>query len=360
MIRLALLLACLAAPALAHKESDGYLDLRLGPEGAEGTLDLHVGDLDAALGLDADGDGFVRKGEVRAAEARIAAHAAERLSMTRGGADCAPTFGPGRFVARSDGPYLSVPVGFACARDGAVAVDYRFLFDIDARHRGRIVLREGERVEVHVASPGRERVERQPPSAAAVVAEFLVQGVIHILGGIDHVLFVLTLLLGAMRAGSVGAILRGVGLLVTAFTLSHSVTLALASFGVLRPDPALVEAAIAATVVLAALNVIRPVVTRGLWAVAVGFGFIHGFGFATVLAELALPQGAFALALFAFNLGVEAGQAVIVAGVLPLLLLARRRPPVLRATAVGGAAAIAVVGALWFSDRAFGTAIGPF
>lgn len=360
MIRLALLLACLAAPALAHKESDGYLDLRLGPGGAEGTLDLHIADLDAALGLDADGDGLVRKGEVRAAEARIAAHAAERLSMVRGGADCAPAFGPGRFVVRSDGPYLSLPLAFACARDGAPAFAYRFFFDIDTRHRGRIVLREGERVEVQVASPGRERIEPRPASPAALAAGLFVQGVLHILEGIDHVLFVLTLLLGAMRAESVGAVLRGVGLLVTAFTLSHSVTLALASFGVLRPDPALVEAAIAATVVLAALNVIRPMVTRRLWAVALLFGFIHGFGFAAVLAGLDLPPGAFALALLAFNLGVEAGQAMIVAAVLPLLLLARQRPALLRAAAVGGAAVIALAGASWFSDRAFGTALGPF
>ena len=108
---------------------------------------------------------------------------------------------------------------------------------------------------------------------------------------------------------------------VTAFTVSHSLTLSLAAFGILRIPSALTESLIAATITLAAINNIFPVVTKKLWLVALGFGLIHGVGFANVLADLELPRQNLLTALLAFNLGVEFGQLAIVVVVLPLLML---------------------------------------
>jgi hypothetical protein len=354
------LLALLAVPAAAHKESDAYLDLDLAGDPATGTLDLHVADLDAALGLDADGDGQIRKGEVRAALPRIEAYLGERLAFRSGDASCTAAYGPAGFATRTDGPYLSLPLSLGCPRAGPLSIAYGLFFDIDSRHRGRLVAADGAETWAVVFDPGRTAaaVGAEPQGLAAMVGEFVWQGILHILEGTDHVLFVLTLLLAAAGAPRVHDVLRQILFVVTAFTLAHSVTLALASFGILRPDPVMVEAAIAATVVLAALNVIWPVLRRELWGMALVFGLIHGFGFANVLAELDLPQSGFAVALFAFNLGVEIGQLMIVAVALPLILLARRAPETRRVAVTAGAAAIAVVAALWFSDRAFGTAIG--
>ena len=104
---------------------------------------------------------------------------------------------------------------------------------------------------------------------------------------------------------------------VTAFTLAHSITLTLAALRLVELPSRLVESAIAASVVLAAVNNLVPVVERRRWMVAFAFGLIHGFGFASVLAELGLPQETLVLSLLGFNLGVELGQLAIVAVFLP-------------------------------------------
>jgi HupE / UreJ protein len=103
----------------------------------------------------------------------------------------------------------------------------------------------------------------------------------------------------------------------------HSVTLSLAVLKVIALPARLVESAIAASVLLAALNNLSPLVTSRRWLVAFGFGLVHGLGFASVLLDLGLPRGSLALALVAFNLGVEAGQLAIVTAFLPLAYGAR-------------------------------------
>ena len=129
---------------------------------------------------------------------------------------------------------------------------------------------------------------------------------------------------------------------------------ALAAFGGVCQLPSrLVESAIAVSVILAALNNLWPVVRRGRWLVAFGFGLIHGFGFAGVLAELGLPRDALLLALVGFNLGVEAGQLAIVAVFLPLAFLLRDTWAYRRVVALGGSAAIALLATLWLVERAF-------
>ena len=115
----------------------------------------------------------------------------------------------------------------------------------------------------------------------------------------------------------------------------------------------LVESVIALSVVIAALNNLRPLVTRRLWTVAFGFGLVHGFGFASVLADLGLPREALALALVGFNLGVEVGQIAIVLVFLPLAFALRRTLFYRRWVMVGGSLVIAALAATWFVERAF-------
>jgi hypothetical protein len=145
----------------------------------------------------------------------------------------------------------------------------------------------------------------------------------------------------------------GVFGIVTAFTVAHSITLTLAVLGVIELPSRLVESVIALSVVIAALNNLRPLVTRRLWMVAFGFGLVHGFGFASVLADLGLPRSALALALVGFNLGVEVGQLAIVVAFLPLAFALRRTTFYRRWVMVGGSLAIAALAATWFIERAF-------
>jgi hypothetical protein len=145
--------------------------------------------------------------------------------------------------------------------------------------------------------------------------------------------------------------------IVTSFTVAHSITLTLAALHVIALPTRLVESAIAASVVVAALNNVKPVVLGRRWAVAFGFGLIHGFGFATVLAELGLPSDALLIALVGFNLGVEVGQLAIVALFLPLAYSLRRSTLYRRAVMLGGSLLIALIAAVWFVERAFGLSL---
>ncbi len=155
------------------------------------------------------------------------------------------------------------------------------------------------------------------------VSEYFVLGVEHILFGIDHLLFVLALVL----------IVRGVGLLVktiTAFTIAHSITLALATLGYVNMPSAPVEAIIALSIVFVAAEIVRSrrgqsgLTERAPWIVAFTFGLLHGFGFAGALSEVGLPQNDIPMALLLFNVGVEAGQLAFVAVALAIIALVRK------------------------------------
>lgn len=195
-----------------------------------------------------------------------------------------------------------------------------------------------------------------PAGRLAIAGAFVKQGVEHILGGYDHLLFVLALML----------IVRSTGVLlwtITAFTVAHSITLALATLGVVRVPGPPVEATIALSILLLAAEILR--VRRGErsltakwpWVVAFSFGLLHGFGFAGALTAIGLPQGEVPLALFAFNAGVELGQLAFIAAVLALLALARRLPlprPVAQHALPVATYLIGTLAAFWFLDRLAG------
>jgi hypothetical protein len=138
----------------------------------------------------------------------------------------------------------------------------------------------------------------------------------------------------------------------TSFTIAHSITLSLAALSIIQLPSRLVESTIALSVVLAALNNIWPLVHGRRWLVAFGFGLIHGFGFASVLADLGLPRDALLIALVGFNVGVELGQLAIISAFLPVAYALRRTRAYRRVIFIGGSAAIALVAGVWLFERA--------
>ena len=146
---------------------------------------------------------------------------------------------------------------------------------------------------------------------------------------------------------------------VTAFTLAHSITLSLAALQVISLPSRFVESTIAASVVLAALNNLRGTIERRRWVMAFVFGLVHGFGFASVLADLGLPQGALVLALVGFNVGVEVGQVAIVVAFVPIAFWLRHTQFYRRGVLTAGSLLVALVAAYWFVQRAFDFQ-GPF
>lgn len=348
------ILAATSGTALAHKPSDAHLRFTAGGAGLEGRIDIAVRDLDEAIGLDADTDGQITWGELTTAAPRIGAYIQERVSLAADGRPCALSLGTAALVDLSDGAYWAQPVSARCegAPTEAVTVTYGVLFDIDAQHRG-LVNMAGSTEIIRDAEP-----VRIPVGGGTSFLSFVKEGVWHIWIGLDHVLFLLCLLLPAVFPRIAGRAqpapsLRGVAIevleIVTAFTLAHSITLVISAAGLVQLPSRLVETAIAISVVAAAVNnLVRAIDAR--WAVAFALGLLHGFGFSSVLVDLGLPSNQLISSLLGFNVGVELGQLAIVVGLLPILYWIRHTLAY-RALLYAGSALTAVLATMWTFER---------
>ncbi len=358
------LLLLLSFPVLAHKASDSYLVLDVDGSEISGQWDIALRDIDFALGLDINGNGEITWGELRVRHTDISAWALGRLALQRGGA-CSMRVTEHLVDRHTDGGYAVLKLAGNCpATQGELTLGYRLLFELDALHRGLLRLKLDGTTQTAVMSPERseQRFKAGQVSRLAQFGQYLTEGVWHIWIGFDHILFLLSLLLPAVlihEAGRwrgvtrFGDALREVLWVVTAFTVAHSITLSLAALGLVSLPSRLVESAIAASVVLAAANNLKPLVEHRRWMVAFGFGLIHGFGFASVLVELGLPRETLVLSLLGFNLGVETGQLAIVAGFLPLAYFLRTTGFYRRGIFVGGSLLTLVIALIWFVERAF-------
>jgi hypothetical protein len=334
-----LLMATTAGPARGHPGgTTGYASIAISPGSVRYSLTLWPATLPPPV---AD--------PLRRAQAGDAASADVALAMIRGkvtmvadGRRCEP--GPGALrPAAPPAESLTLDIQFACADDvrdlrirddlpDVLGADYHTLARIDA---------PGLATQFAFASDAREtRV-----SGGRGVASFALLGVEHILVGWDHLLFLLGLLL---CGGGWIALAK----IITAFTLAHSITLTLAVLDVLVLPDRLVEAVIALSIAfVAAENLVQRSSGSRRWLVAFCFGLVHGFGFASVVRDLGLPAHGLALSLLGFNAGVEVGQALVVALVLPPLIWLRRtrwEPRVIQS----GSVAILMVGVVLFVERA--------
>jgi len=351
-----------AGSAAAHKPSDSYLTLEHNDSDVHGQWDIALRDLDDAIGLDANGDGEITWGEVRARRSEIAAYAMSRLDVSSGGAACTLTVGEQLIDQHTDGSYAVLRLSGSCPQAGpALLIDYRLLFDIDPTHRGLMqYVHAGHSDSVIFSSDARTQTLGAGTVWTQLVA-YVHEGIWHIWLGFDHILFLLSLLLPAvlLRAqrawlpvSSFRSAFWDVAKIVTAFTIAHSITLSLAALGWVSLPSRWVESAIALSVVLAAVNNVFPLVHHGRWIAAFGFGLIHGFGFASALKDLGLPTGSLALSLFGFNVGVELGQLAIVCAFLPLAYALRATWAYRRIVLGGGSVVIATIAGVWLLQRA--------
>ncbi len=191
-----------------------------------------------------------------------------------------------------------------------------------------------------IARPTIVAEQAEPMGFSALVTE----GCLHILSGWDHVLFLIALL-------AVGGTFWQLVQIVTAFTIAHSITLALAYLDIVRLDASIVEPAIAATIVFVAVENLWLRDPSRRWVLTFGFGLVHGLGFAGFLSGLQLPPERLVLDLFAFNLGVELGQVAIVAAAYPLIRLLSERPWHRARVVAPLSVAVAAAGFYWLLER---------
>jgi len=357
LLRAVLILLILGyfVPAVyAHPIPFSYLDLRLNQGKLEGTLTAHIEDLAHDLNVSTPASLLDEKFAESKREA-IRELVKSRLLLAADGQ--AVDVELSRIEPLRDRQALSIELRMEMftgpdSKPGALRIQCA-LFPYDPQHQTFLnVYEEGTLVHQEIFTEDHQMFVYRTggsQSRMSVIKEFIPAGIYHIFTGPDHVLFIIGLLL---MGGSLVRLLS----IVTAFTIAHSITLSLAALGIINPSPRVIEPAIALSIIYVGIdNLMVGKTGRDVRAwIAFFFGFVHGFGFAGVLREFGLPREALGWSLFAFNFGVEIGQACIVVVAAFLLAAIRKRSEaVSRRVVIAGSVCVSLAGTYWFIQRVF-------
>jgi HupE / UreJ protein len=378
----AFLAVCISGTAWAHKGSDAYLDVQQTAQADyQFKLLVAVKDLDLVLPLDANADGKVTWGEIKAATPSVTALLNQAVNLQA--AVCRLQWQFSQIEKRSDGAYLLFAAQTPCPAANGLTFNYTLFRDQDANHRllvagsldGKDVLtttspQQSAGLVLLTASAVTTTESAKPAKVISgrftALVEYFSLGVHHLLEGYDHLAFLLALVLPLrLKLGSRGSPTssalkqddqaRNVWLdllrTITAFTIGHSITLILATLGFTQGSPAWVEPVIALSIGVTALLNIRPVAWIRTDMLALAFGLVHGYGFAGLLLEAAAPTALLPWALAGFNLGVEAGQLLAVAGWVVLSQVVVNRDWYASAVVRGGSIVLMLLSGWWFWQR---------
>ena len=358
-------LACLATVSLLSTDAGAHATgLSTGEYAAKGeTVQVKLafarGELAGIVpGLDENHDGHVTALEVDGARKDLERNVLAKIHVTAGGAPCAPVL-TGAGITEQDG--LTVDGRFDCGSGtNAFDVDVALLDDLSQVHR-HVARAVGATTHDEVLHQGHATFSIAPPAASPVAPPaaappasatrkargawaFFELGIEHILTGYDHLVFLFGVVLLRAKA-------KDLLVTVTAFTVAHSITLAIAVLGVFSPSPRIVEPAIALSVAYVGVENFFVKDGSKRWRIAFSFGLIHGLGFADALQEIKPPTPQLPAALLSLDLGVEAGQLLAISLGLPLLMLIRQKewfePKGVRVLS----AAVALAGGCWFVIR---------
>jgi len=365
-----LLIVISSGNAQAHSSSNSYIIFSTQNQSSVLRADINFRDVDLVFDLDQNKDGKVSWGETLAKTAEIQAWLEQGIQLNTTSQKCSLTQMNMKASDHADGTYLSVEWAVACfgaAQEGPTGLKLRYslMFDQDNLHRALVKIDLPDSQSSAILSPERPEVSltKANDSLTHVLARYLIEGVWHIWIGVDHILFLLSLLTLAFLKPARKSVIHwpavknvktsvlDVLTVVTAFTLAHSITLGLTIFKWLEPSADFIEPVIALSVVAAALNNLLGWAALRRWQLAFAFGLVHGFGFANVLLDLGLPSDQLAIALGGFNLGVELGQIAIVLVFLPLAWTLRHTIFYRWVVVVGGSLAIAALGLIWTLQR---------
>lgn len=344
-----MLLGCLApSHSSAHLRGRSYCTVSTVAGGIDVSVQVPVQHLVEPLGLAPD---KLDDAAVLTVAPRLLQQLEEQVRATTPAGPCEVVSTGPRFEGQRERQAV-VDLRFGCP-PGPVTLSNRFRLNVDP-YTETVCVIDGE---AWVFSAGAlERTVGTPPRLPELLLDFLKLGAQHVFAGIDHVLFVLSLLLGAASAagGELGRGLRRVAWLITGFTLGHSVTLMVAALGLVEPDPRLTESLIALSIVVVAVHNILRENPGGRTLTSSAFGLVHGFGFASVLADIGLPARGAVPALLSFNVGIELAQLAIVGLFFPGLVWAGRRSWFRSRLLLPVSGLIAALALIWFVKRSFG------
>ena len=371
-----LALAGLGAEARAHNLGDSYLYLQVYEDSVSGRFEIALADLNPALGFAGTPREITPENLDRRA-AFLQEYYLEHVTISSDGRPLAIRFTwPGAAELRAG--YVQLPFELD-GLDGVprrLTFDYSVLFDEEPSHRGFVLIEHNwatgtfanENQVSLVFGPGSRRQELDLTTSGRLRGFLAVArlGLEHLLLGVDHVFFLAALLLPAVlrREGrrwrpleSFRPALVNVLVIVTAFLVAHSLALTLAATGLVRLPAALVETAIALSILIAAVDILLPVLPARRWWVVFALSLFHGFGFSAALEDLGVLDNHLGLSLLAFNVGAEAGQILLAAVLLPALFLVRRPAAYSRLVLPVMAAGMILVSGVWTIERGFGVDI---
>lgn len=315
--------------AAAHQSSVAYSEITASGREVEVKLEIANSDLYEALALNADRP--ATRDEARAGAGQLAAYLLQRIRVTNHGYTCEGEPEEFALVDKSRGFFFVQRLRYRCLRSlEAAKVTYDLFFDLDPRHQGLCHVRAFDHETEHVfRSQSRTLALSRSLSVLDHVRDYLALGIEHIFTGYDHLAFLFGLLIIAAATGLPGGpgIRRGLGYvvrIVTAFTIAHSVTLCASALGWVALPSRFVESFIAVSIGYVALENILSKEPRHRFLLTFSFGLVHGFGFASVLKDVGLPQTGLLWSLLSFNIGVELGQLAVVALGFPVLYLLAR------------------------------------
>jgi hydrogenase/urease accessory protein HupE len=344
---LGVLLCCLAfSEAQAHAIGLSRGEYRITSAGVTAELVFAQAELAAALpAIDSHADGTISVSELAQQRATLEAALRDGLLLSADGQACRGALSQS-MLTENDGLRLTLDYGCATPAQGySLSLSMLDLLSPGHRHLASWPQDGVDSTYVlHLGKPAVAITAAAPAQTATGGWPMLRFGLQHILTGYDHLVFLLGLLIVAPR-------LRDLLIVVTAFTLGHSVTLGLATLGIFAPPAGLIEPLIALSIVY--VGVENCLVTRSMrrWPLTLGFGLIHGFGFAGVLGDIELPAQEIPLALLTFNGGVELGQLLVLAVALPAVRLLRRFDWFAQHGVRSLSVAIALAGLIWFVER---------
>ena len=364
-----------ALHAAPHQLDQSYIYLSIYDDSMSGRFEITTRDLNRALGLDLPTDRPVTVAELAPIRDALEAYLLDHFSLASNDTPYRLRFTDLEVMdlEMADFVLLSFDLEGVTDIPDYLDVTYDVLFDVDPQHRGLLHIEHNwrtgtfnnESIPSLEFAPGRTTAQLDLTDSL-VWKGFMImvrQGIWHIWIGIDHILFLIALLLPSVVRREAGAwvpvenfksALWYVVKIVTVFTIAHSITLSLASLEIVTLPSRLVESIIALSIIAVALHNLYPTVLPGKdWVIVFVFGLFHGFGFASVLGELGAGSDFLLLTLLGFNLGVEIGQVAVVAAAFPILYLIRKPQPVYRRVLAYGSVFLILVAGYWFVERAF-------
>lgn len=357
--------------AFAHALEQSYLFLSINDTSITGRSEITIADLNLALSLNLPEDHSVTKEQIAPHIEGIKQYYADKVKIHFQDGLVLDDY---QLTSTPEAQYLTFSFTFdgLTALPDTIQFEYNVLFDVHSNHSGFVVIendwrsstfdQEGNIALVFTASDRQQTLDLTGATVMQGYWGMLRLGIHHIWEGIDHILFLIALLLPSVMYRKDNSWIATdkfysafiyVVKVVTVFTLAHTVTLSAATLGWVSLPSRLVESIIAISIAIAALDILYPVFRGRIWVIVFVFGLFHGFGFASVLAEYQIPDSYLTYSLLAFNLGVEVGQVAIVAVAFPVLYVLRATWFYPQVMLRYGAAGLIVVSLYWFIERGF-------